>query len=196
MSTTGREKRLDWISLGSHQQMNLDPEEIPLLAGDVSTKILVGTAFSPVETGLRDSNVVTGLRWKAIDQVDVLLGAPLVNQSQPAKQAAQKRSRPVESPVVLAPGQHIRDVPMTFQKGPGRSEVTTEKLSGDQRGGNYLGVSHRPLGRLLMAAGLKHLIGEAVVGNDVGVHRNRGGDSRAVSSSLPGGYRRFPLPTA
>lgn len=90
--------------------MNLDPEEIPLLAGDVSTEILVGTALSPVETGLRDSNVVTGLRWKAIDQVDVLLGAPLVNQSQPAKQAAQKRSRPVESPVVLAFGQHIRDV--------------------------------------------------------------------------------------
>ena len=48
---------------------------------------------------LRQSSIF-GCR-KAIDQVDVLLGAPLVNQSQPAKQAAQKRSRPVETPVIL-----------------------------------------------------------------------------------------------
>lgn len=85
---------------------------------------------------------------------------------------------------------------MTLQKGSGRSEITAEQSSGDQRGGNHLRIGHRPLGRLLVPAGLKHLIGQAVVGNHVGVHWHRDrGDSRAVSSSLPGGYRRFPLPT-
>ena len=68
MSVTGREKCLNRIPLGSHQQVNLDSEERPLLAGDVSPKILVRTALSPVEPGLRDSNVVAGLRWKAVDR--------------------------------------------------------------------------------------------------------------------------------
>ena len=94
MSTTGREKRLDWISLGSHQQMNLDPEEIPLLAGDVSTKILVGTALSPVETGLRDPNVVTGLRWKAIDQVDRYPPRCFACESEPTSETGSAKAEP------------------------------------------------------------------------------------------------------
>jgi hypothetical protein len=85
---------------------------------------------------------------------------------------------------------------VTLQKGSGRSEVAAEQPSGDQRGGNHLRTGLRTLGRLLVAAGLKHHNHEAVAGNHVGIHRNRErGDFRAVSSSLPDGYQRFPLTT-
>ena len=85
---------------------------------------------------------------------------------------------------------------MTLQEGSGRSEVAAEQPGGNQRGGNHLRIGLRALGRLLVPASLKHLIGQAVIGNDVGIHWHRDrGDSRAVSSSLPGGYRRFPLRT-
>jgi hypothetical protein len=85
---------------------------------------------------------------------------------------------------------------MTLQEGSGRSEVTAEQPSGDQRGRDHHRVGHRALWRLSIAAGLVHLVGQAVVGNHVGIygHRDRG-DSGAFPSSVPDGYRRFLLPT-
>jgi len=120
------------MALCGDQKMNLDSEEILdseemlAFAGDIAAKFLSWPLFSTVDPGLRNSNVLADRSGETVDQVDVFFGRLLVNLGHPPEKPPQKRSRSVQTPVILALGEHVRNVALLAEIGAGSREVTSE----------------------------------------------------------------------
>jgi len=120
---------------------------------------------APVNLG-----IIADLDRAAIDEENVLGTGHSVKLAEPFEKCLQNRIQRVEPPVKSVSAEPPPEVGRAFEQVLGGLEVAAEKASGHDRAGHHLPVGDLPLGTFRVATGSEPIVGEAVDGNDNGVH--------------------------
>src|SRR5262249_9935977 len=143
------QKKLDWLPILGDHEMHLETREIPFLAGNRASKLLVS-----IELGVFEADMVTHRNRPTLNHIDAVTIQGLPEMGEKLAHDAEDRLQTMESAMQATLAQHLRHIVMVLEHPASTFKIPAKEASRCKGRCQHLGITHLTLRVFLMMHGV------------------------------------------